>query len=623
MARFRFWRFAFLVTLVYLVAITAASAQTAAPNAPNITFTVSMSRPWTHLLEVEMRARLRDAKPGADVIMPVWTPGSYMVREFARHVQNFAAFDGGGRALEWIKTNKNTWRVNTRGTREFRVNYQVYANELSVRTNELNADHAFWNNAALLMYPDGSLDQPSTLNIVPYGDWKIATSLQAVAGNQKSFRAENFDVLYDSPVEVSNFKQIDFQVRGVPHRIVIDGEGNYDANTLRALVQRIVETEVAIFNDIPYHDYTFFLHLRPNAGGGLEHANSTALGFPRFDFAADDGYRRFASLVAHEFFHLWNVKRIRPDALGPFNYSAENYTRLLWVAEGVTEYYANLMMRRVGLLSERDYLDQLAQKIQTFQQTPGHLLVSPEESSFDAWIKEYRPDENSNNSSISYYDQGELLGMLLDLEIRRRTHGAKSLDDVMRTLYQDFFKKGRNYTPADLQKVCETLSGSSFEEFFARYVRGRDEFPYNQILAGAGLSLQQAGHEIEELRARIPEDVPVRAYLGADLADSGGRLLVTSVRAGAPAYEQGLNANDQIVALDGKRVTNATFLERLAEKRPGDILHLTIFRSDDLRTLDIRLGSRINAAYAIVSRAPVTDEQKQIYQGWIGAPPRR
>jgi predicted metalloprotease with PDZ domain len=627
MARFRFWRFAFFLTLVYLATVATSPAQTSGSNAPSIAFTVSMSKPWTHLLEVEMRVRQREAKASTDLIMPVWTPGSYLVREFARHVQNFAAFDAGDRTLGWIKTNKNTWRISTGGAREFRATYQVYANELSVRTNQLNSDHAFWNNAALLMYPDGSLDQPSILNVVPYGDWKIATSLpstgQPLAGRHWAFRAENFDVLYDSPVEVSNFKQLDFQVRGVPHRIVIDGEGNYDPNVLRELVQRIVETEIAIFNDIPYHDYTFFLHLRSEIGGGLEHANSASLGFRRFGFATDDGYRRFGSLVAHEFFHLWNVKRIRADALGPFNYSAENYTRLLWVAEGVTEYYGNLSMRRAGLLSERAYLDQLAASIQTFEETPGHKLVSAEESSFDAWIKAYRPDENSINSTISYYDKGELLGMLLDLEIRRRTHGAKSLDDVMRSLYRDFFKKDRNYTPADFQKICETTAGSSFEEFFARYVRGRDELPYNQILAGAGLSLQQAGYEIEKLRGNIPEDVPVRAYLGADLADSGDRLMVTKVRAGTAAYEQGLNADDQIVALDGKRVTNATFLDRLAEKRPGDIVRLTIFRSDDLRTLDIRLGSRIYAAYVIVSRAQVTDEQKQIYQGWIGAPPRR
>jgi predicted metalloprotease with PDZ domain len=625
MAQTRFRRVVVFLSLFFVMGVVRSAAQTTG-SGTNISFTVSMSKPWTHLLEVEMlvqtpaNARVPNE---TDVLMPVWTPGSYLVREFERHVQDFEAFSGTDQKLDWLKANKNTWRVKTAGQRQLRIKYRVYANELTVRTNELNSDHAFWNNAALLMYPDGALNQPSTLNVIPYGDWKVATGLPSVAGKPNSFLAENFDILYDSPAEVGNFKQLDFQVRGVSHRIVIDGEGNYDPKILTRLTQLIVENEIAIFNEIPYRDYIFILHLRTDAGGGLEHLNSTALGFPRFDFTADDGYQRFATLVAHEFFHLWNVKRIRPDTLGPFDYTKENYTRLLWVAEGVTEYYANLTMRRVGLLSEQGYLDHLTASIQSFQEAPGRLLMSAEEASFNAWIKEYRPDENSGNSAISYYDKGELLGMLIDLEIRRRTRGAKSLDDVMRSLYQDFFKKNRNYTPADLQKICEATAGGSFEEFFARYVRGRDELPYNQILAGAGLSLQQAGFEIEELRKRIPEGVPVRAQLGAELEENGEKLMVTSVRTGTAAYEQGLNAKDQIVALDNVRATFKTFFTRLAEKKPGDTIHLTIFRADNLRTLDIRLGSRVDAPYQIGRRSQLTDEQNQVYRGWIGMPARR
>jgi predicted metalloprotease with PDZ domain len=406
-------------------------------------------------------------------------------------------------------------------------------------------------------------------------------------------------------------------VRGVPHRIVIDGEGNYDPALLKAEVQRIVEAEVAMFGDIPYHDYTFILHLRSNTGGGLEHLNSTALGSRRFAFANDDGYRQFGSLVAHEFFHLWNVKRIRPDALGPFDYTKENYTRLLWVAEGVTEYYGNLILRRAGLVSDQYYLNHLAQQIQDLQATPGSRVMSAEEASFNAWIKEYRPDENSVNSQISYYDKGELLGMLLDLEIRRRTNNAKSLDDVMRMLYTDFFKKGRNYTPADFQKVCETVSGRSFEDFFTRYVHGREELPYNQILSAAGLRLEQAGIAFEDLSKPIPEGVALRAFLGADLEQNGDHLTITHVRSGTPAYEQGLNAKDEIVALDGKRVTKENFEARLAERRPGETVRITVFRFDDLRSFDVRLGSRIAAPFSITQLAARSDQQKQIFESWL------
>ena len=609
-----------LTATIILFAASASFAQAKTQNGgQDIAFTVSMSNPHTHLLEVEMRVtRGLRVWPKEDIlIMPVWTPGSYMIREFSRHVQDFAAADGSGRPLEWEKINKNSWRVKTGGVREWRIIYRVYANELSVRTSELTSDHAFWNNPALLMYPEGFLNEPAILRVNPAPGWKVATGLPAVAGEQNTFRAENFDILYDSPVEVSNFKELKFEVRGVPHRIVIDGEGNYNPELLRTIVQRIVETQIAIFGDIPYRDYTFILHLRADTGGGLEHLNSTALGFRRYEFATEDGYRRFASLVSHEFFHLWNVKRIRPDTLGPFDYTKENYTRLLWVAEGITEYYGNLTLRRAGLISDAAYLTQLAANIQSFQETPGRKVMSAEESSFDSWIKFYRPDENSINTSISYYDKGELLGMLLDLEIRRRTNGAKSLDDVMRSLNNDFSKRDRNFTQTDFQKVSEAAAGSSLEDFFARYVRGREELPYNQIFIAAGLSLQQSGNPIENLRETVPEGVPVRAFLGADLDDDDGRLMITRVRSGTPAYEQGLNADDQIVALDGKRVTRATFDERLAEKRPGETIHLTIFRFDDLRTFDIRLGTRVAAPYRIVRLAQPTEQQTHIYRGWM------
>jgi predicted metalloprotease with PDZ domain len=453
------------------------------------------------------------------------------------------------------------------------------------------------------------------LRVVPANNWKVATGLPPVAGQPNTFRAENFDILYDSPVEVSNFKQLDFEVRGVPHRIVIDGEGNYDPERMRADVKKIVETEVAMMGGIPYHDYTFILHLRSTGGGGIEHLNSTSLAFRRFGFATERGWQGFYGLVAHEFFHLWNVKRIRPDALGPFDYTKENYTRSLWVAEGITDYYGNLMVRRAGLNSERAYLDALAKRIQDFQDTPGRLEMSAEDASFNSWIKEYRPDENSVNSQISYYDKGELLGLLLDLEIRRRTNNAKSLDDVMRTLYGQFFEKGRNYTPADFQQVCESVAGGSLEGFFARYVRGRDELPYNQFFAVAGLRIEQMGVPVGESNSAAP----VKGYLGADLDARSDMILINSVRVGTPAYDQGLNAKDQIIALNGARVNKDTFESMIAAKRPGEVVHLTVFRNDDLRTFDIQLGGHVDEPYKLVQLPALTDSQKRTYQGWLNS----
>jgi predicted metalloprotease with PDZ domain len=501
-----------------------------------------------------------------------------------------------------------------------------------VRTSELNSDHAFWNNTNLLMYLDDRIKYPATLKVNPPAGWKVATGLPPVPHQPNTFRAENFDVLYDSPVEAGDFKVLSFTVKGVPHRIVIDGAGNYDPERMRVDVQKIVETEVELMGgEIPYHDYTFILHLRSNAGGGLEHLNSTALGYPRFGFKiktstnstsaapfaaaqTERDYSGFLSLVAHEFFHLWNVKRIRPDALGPFDYTKENYTKLLWVAEGITDYYAEIALRRAGLVSEKDFLAARAKAMQELQETPGRLVQSGEESSFDSWIKYYRQDENAVNSQVSYYDKGAILGLLLDLEIRKKSAGVKSLDDVMRYLYVEFFKKNRNYTPQDFQKTCELMAGASLEQFFSRYVRAREELDYDSALNVAGLRLDTKGESDRSEQSPQPE------FFGADLAQQGERLMVTKVYAGSPAYEQGLNAGDQIVAFDNMRVTKDFLLARLAEKHPGDTVRLAIFRFDDLRMFDLKLGARNGGKYRIIPVAQPTDEQKKIYEAWLRAP---
>ncbi|MCA1614905.1 MAG: PDZ domain-containing protein [Acidobacteria bacterium] len=540
----------------------AGQARNSAPSlSPDIAYAVSMPEPNTHLLQVRLSVRgARGANLPAqlDLVMPVWTPGSYLVREYARHVQDFAAQDADRRPLAWRKSNKNTWRVETAGAREAVVTYAVYSNELTVRTNELTDRRAFWNNAATLMYVDGHLGAPATVRVAPHRDWKIATGLPAVLGERNTFRAENFDTLYDSPFLVADFKTTTFDVRGVPHRFVIDGEGNYDQERIARDAQKIAETTAR---------------------------------------------------------HAWNVKRIRPDALGPFDYTGENYTRLLWVAEGVTNYYEDLLVRRAGLMTDRDYLARVAAAIRTLQNTPGRLEMSIEEASFDAWIKYYRPDENTINSSVSYYDKGGIVAMLLDLEIRRRSAGAKSLDDVMRHLYAEFGKRDRNFTPEDFQRGAELAAGSSLEDFFRRYVRGREELDYNAAFGAAGLQLLTAAGE-----AGAQPAAP-RPHFGATVRQEGDRLVVTNVPAGTPAYNFGLYAADQIVAVDGYRVaTLDAFNARLLEHRPNEEAWLTVFRGDELRTLAVRLGARPEENYRIVPVKNPSPEQTRVYESWLASP---
>ncbi len=600
----------------------ATPAVEAAHVLPEIAYTVSMPKPWTHLLDVEMRVKWAQMPEKTELKMAVWTPGSYLIREYARHIQDFAGKDSGGNALTWQKTNKNTWQVDTKGSREMVVTYRVYSNELTVRTNELNDEHGFWNNAATLMYIKDQIKSLSTVTVTPFGDWKIATGLPKVEGQVNTFRAENFDVLYDSPFEVSNFKEIAFNVEGKPHRMIFSGEGNYDMAKCAADAAKIVEEAYKIFGELPYNDYTFIVNLR--GGGGLEHLNSTALQVNRFGFKPESKYKNFLGLVAHEYFHAFNVKRIRPDALGPFDYENENYTKLLWVAEGGTEYYSGILLRRAGLITEKEFLGAKAGAIKSLQERPGRFETSLEDASFDSWIKQYRPDENAVNNQISYYDKGEIVNMMLDISIRSASGGVKSEDDVLRYLYTEFYKKGRNYTPEDFQKTAEMMAGKSMNDFFSKYVRGTTDIDYAEIIKGIGLQLDTK--ESSTGKAYIGSDaadgsVTIRSIpaIGADLAEENGKLTVRLILAGAPGFEEGLNTGDQIVAVDGYRANQAFMQSYIGGRKPNDKVKLTIFRFDKLRdiTLTLRNNSRTDYEFAPVPQP--TDDQKKLYKQYLNA----
>jgi predicted metalloprotease with PDZ domain len=333
--------------------------------------------------------------------------------------------------------------------------------------------------------------------------------------------------------------------------------------------------------------------------------NSTALQYDRFGFKPEARYKNFLGLAAHEYFHNFNVKRIRPDALGPFDYENENYTRLLWVAEGGTEYYSNLLLRRAGLVSDKEYLEGKADSIGQLMSQPGRFETSLEEASFDAWIKYYRQDENAVNNQISYYDKGELVNMLLDLTIRGDSDGKKSLDDVMRYLFTEYFKKGRNYTPQDFQKAAELMAGRSLDDFFTKYVRGEVDPDWNSVFSFIGL------------RLKADEANRGKAYIGADLVEDNGRLTVRSVRSDTPAYEQGLNSGDQIVAIDGYRASVARLQQYVGERKPGDKVKLTVFRTDRLRDVDFTLGENTRRDYSLVPVESPTDQQRRLYRDYI------
>ena len=578
----------------------------------DISYKVSFPEAQAHYVDVEMNIRgIKDNS--LDVSMPVWAPGSYLVREFAKNLESFSA-EGSSAALPWTKIDKNTWRISNTRNQNVRLNYRIYAFELSVRTSFVDAAHAFLSPTGLFLYPEGQIKSPSTVTIIPYKGWnKISTGLEAVKGKPNTFFAPDYDILYDSPFEVGNHDIFEFEAAGVKHEVAMYGGGNYDKTRLTEDITGIVEAETAIFGENPNKKYVFIVHNTLAGGGGLEHLNSTVLGAIRLGYTSEDSYKSFLGLVSHEYFHLWNVKRLRPQALGPFDYSNENYTTNLWIAEGFTAYYDNLILRRTGLYSPDKYLQLLTADINAVENQPGNRIQPVSEASFDAWIKYYRPNENSRNSTISYYNKGSLIGLILDLEILGATRGAKRLDDVMRAMYDEYYKKQkRGYTDAEFKAMAEKIAGKSLDEIYSKYINGTEPISYNTYLGHAGLFLvnDNAGREIP--------------YLGAATAVKDGKLMITAVVRGTAAWNNGLNVNDELIAIDDYRITGVpdaagqTDLATLvASKRVGDRIKVTISRDGRIQTIPVTLTEATSGRYRIEADRNATEQQLAIRKKWL------
>ena len=416
-------------------------------------YRLALPEPHSHLFHVEAVA---DA-PGdsIELVLPVWTPGSYLVREFARHLEGVAADDGEGRKLPLERLDKNRFLVRSAGASRVRVTYRVYANELTVRTCHLDGTHGFVNGAAVFPFVPGRERERHDLEVAAPAGWRVSTAL---AGGPAAFSASDYDELADSPLEIGTHRTVRFEALGVPHEIALWGRGNVDEARLAADARRVVEAFAALVGGgLPYDRYLFIVHLADKRGGGLEHAASTTLHVARHGFFPREAYEETLGLLSHELFHAWNVKRLRPAALVPYDYGREQYTRLLWWFEGATSYYENVALARAGILEPKRWLKVLGEALTTLERTPGARKMSLEEASFLAWVKHYRPDENTPNSAISYYLKGELVALALDLELRRR---GRSLDDVLRVLYARWAEGGGGVPEDGVEQVAGELMGA-------------------------------------------------------------------------------------------------------------------------------------------------------------------
>lgn len=582
-------------------------------------YTISLPAPQTQMVDVSMRIP-RIHTESIEVALPTWRPGLYEILDFASTVREVRAESDDGRSLPIRKLDKSAWRIDTDGSDAVTLRYRVYANSLEDRTRHVDDTHAFLSPSSVLMYMPDRRQEPLRVTVEAPPDWRVGTGLDADPRDAHSFVAPSYDVLVDSPLEIGLQDRVEFEIDGVPHEIVIWPPGiEHDARQLVADFTAIVREQIAIFGRMPYERYVFLIHAAVPAHGGTEHLNSTIIQTSRESIEgsldASAAYERFLELVSHEMFHTWNVKQLRPAGLQPYDYQAENYTRLLWVAEGTTSYFDDLTLTRAGLMTIEAYLEDLGSAITALRQRPGARVQSLEDSSFDAWIKSDRASPDDVNSEVSFYTKGALVSLLLDLEIRRVTGGAMSLDDLMREMFERFPLDGPGYTPDDLVATVEALTGSDFDAFFERYVRGTAVLPFEDALGVIGLELAPAA------RSRDDADEPDhKAYIGLDLTRSGGRTMVRAVLADGPAYLAGVMADDEIIAMDGRRLRVADLdarLERLAE---GDVVTFTIMRRDVLRTITVTLDGRPDGRWRVRRVKEPTDAQRAGYESWLGQP---
>lgn len=581
-------------------------------------YTVMARHPASHFFQITLHVH-HPHPQGQLLWLPNWIVGSYMIRDFARHIVSLSARTAQGLLLDVNKVGKNQWKIEPH-VGDIRVEYEVYAWDLSVRGAHLDQFHGYFNGPCLFLAVAGQEQMPVTLDIqCPDGvaGWKVATGLTpraTLASGFGEYEAPDYASLLDGPVEMGTFDELEFAADAVPHRMVLTGRQRADKTRLAKDLGKICETCIRFWHDpAPFAGYLFQVMVTGNGYGGLEHGNSTSLMCSRDDLPLSteperpsDKYRTFLGLCSHEYFHAWLVKRIKPAVLMQPDLERENYTPLLWVFEGFTSYYDDLILARSGVISSQDYLDLLGQQISRYLKTPGRHVQSVTESSFDAWTKYYKPDENTPNSVVSYYIKGSLVALCIDLTLRQDSNNTLRLDDVMRLLWHEHGKPGIGVEPDTVQRLVERLSGRVWSSEWTDWLHGTAELPLKPLLEKQGISLN--------LRADSGANGQVYASLGVRGQASEGGFLLQNVWRGGAADAAGLSAGDLIIAVDGLKVSSQ--LEKVIASYPvGGNLCIHAFRRDELLPFEVHLQAAPfeNCALALPSDPGLRQRAEQ----WI------
>ncbi len=568
-------------------------------------YKIESLEPNLHMYQISITVQNPEQKPELDFILPAWRPGRYQIQNYAANVQEFSA-RAANKPLLAMKIDKQTWRVKTDNQSEVSVSYKYYAGaQLDAGNSYVGRDEMYFNGSNLFMYTAETRFKPVSLYIDYPKGWRVATQLNRTS-DPKLFTAETYDDLIDAPTIASpTLTQFSTQVSGATIHICFHnpnalGGVRFNEQQLSADISKIVREQFEMMNDVPFKEYWFLYHIMPYPfGHGVEHKNSTSIVLGPIDAVnTPEFYDRFLSITSHEFYHVWNIKRIKPKEFMPYDYTKESYTPMLYVSEGFTSYYGDLTLVRSKLWSPRRYLNEISANITSMQNQYGRKVQPLAMSSFDAWLSGY--GTGRANSTVNFYSKGELVGMLLDLEIRRRTDNRASLDDVMRLLNTEFAQAGKGFSASDFEKLVERVGKSSFVEFFEKYVYGTEELPFEETLAIAGLEVRK---------------FPTQPYFGATLKTEDKFQVIDMVVPESPAAVAGFDKGDMIVAIDGESLMGKTLQSVLAKVKPDATIKISFFRDGKLMEKSVKLAASLT--YDVSKKANANARQKEIAESWL------
>jgi len=576
-------------------------AAVSTPAMARVDYAIDLTAPDHHTGQVSIQ--FPSAGATLDVKMPAWRTGRYTIMNLANGVSDFAASDASGRALKWEKIDKSTWRIHTDGSGPVRVKYEIYGNELGARSRHIDDSHAYLDASAIFMYADATRGDDVSVSLKLPPAWKAYSGMESSAPAR--FIAPNWDVLVDSPIEagVSQFRS--FNADGKRYDLVVWGQGNYNIDKMAADLKTMVPKSQTIWTGYPFNRYLFIVHATDNVGGATEHKNSTVIQFPRYRFGGDS-YMSFLSTAAHEFIHTWNVKAYRNAAMVPYDYQRENYTDLLWMEEGSTEYFTAPLLVRTGLLPTAKYFDVLADTIDSNKNRPGRLVQSVAGASFDEWISNV--DRNrSSNAWVNIYSEGAIASWALDIALLRDTGGKVNYRDVHEELWKLYGNGAKGFTSADVRAVLQRLTGHSWDTWWAQNIDMPADQDFAALLAPVGLKLDMGSG-------------PVLAQAGWQADEIGGAMVLGGVSKGGAAWNAGLETGDILVAIDGGRVGPSRFRDMLRERKAGDTMAVSFFRRDQLMSRKLTLGGRPSGDVAVTLADKATPAQKALFERWLGVP---